>query len=90
MCPSNFHSSGSVRLAEAEIVAPSSNHSDGLPAHAPLMIAVSAAIAQGSRTRALGCAVAAGSASSATEFSTIDTDMIAFNFRCTGTASTAE
>ena len=45
---SSRHSSGKVRLAEAEIVAPSSNHSDGLLAQAPLMTAANTAIAHGS------------------------------------------
>ena len=64
------------------MVAPSSNHSEGLLAQAPLMIAVSAATAHGSENLPLGRADDAGSASSATGFSTIDTDMMASDFMC--------
>src|SRR6202022_628522 len=45
--PSSRHSSGNERLAEAEMVAPSSNHSDGRLAAAPLTAAASKAAASG-------------------------------------------
>jgi hypothetical protein len=45
-------------------------------------MAVNAAIAHGSENLPLGRADGAGSASSATGFSTIDTDMMAFDFMC--------
>ena len=64
MWPSSRHSSGTVRLADAEIVAPSSNHSDGLPAQAPLMTAASTAIAHGSSNRPRGRAGAGSAATS--------------------------
>src|SRR5271156_134176 len=46
--PSSRHRSGNDRLAEAELVAPSSNHSDGRLAAMLLITAASSAIASGS------------------------------------------
>ncbi len=78
---SNFHNSGSVRLADAEIVAPSSYHSDGRAAQAPLTTAVSAAIAHGSSNLPREVADDADSAPSATGSSTTGVDMIAYHLK---------
>src|SRR5689334_4645740 len=48
MWPNNRHSSGKVRLAEADMVAPSSNQSDGRHAQAALTTVANRATAQGS------------------------------------------
>ena len=59
MWPSNRHSSGNVRLAEADIVAPSSNHSDGRLAQAALTTVANRAIAHGSSSLPRGPAARA-------------------------------
>ncbi len=76
MWPSNFHSSGKVLLAEAEIVAPSSNHKDGRQAQAPLTTAANTAIAHGSSTLPRGRAGAGPSATSAARCSTVEMAMM--------------
>lgn len=48
MWPSNRHSSGKVRLEEADIVAPSSNQSEGRQAQAALTMVANTAMAHGS------------------------------------------
>ena len=74
---------GTVRFAEAEIVAPSSNHSDGLPAHAQLITEASTAITHGSSRLPRGGAWAGSTRTSADSCSSVDNDMMLFTLRCT-------
>ncbi|GAB7141603.1 hypothetical protein LRC484719_01880 [Mycobacterium riyadhense] len=76
MWPNSFHSSGNVRLADADIVAPSSNHSDGLLAHAALMAVASTAIATGSNRLPRGRGGACSSAKRAGRSPMVGTDMM--------------
>jgi hypothetical protein len=81
MWPSSRHSSGNVRLAEADIVAPSSNHADGLPAQAALTTVASRATAQGSSNLPRGRAGAGSSTTSAARCSRMGMDMMLVTVR---------
>ena len=63
-------------FAAADIVAPSSNHREGLQAQAPLTTAANTAIAHGSSNLPGGRAGAGSSTSSATRCSTVGMDMM--------------